>query len=117
MARRIEIITDLYEQAVRGVTGSYESWTAFLRSACRNYKCSFDELLLIHEQRPDATAVLTLEDWNRIFGRWVNRGATSIAVFDKKAENKTLLKHYFDISDTHETQRSGDGSEIRKCSN
>lgn len=106
MARRIDTVTGLYEQAVQGVTGSYESWTAFLCSACRNYKCSFDELLLIHEQRPDATAVLTLEDWNDVFGRWVNRGATSIAVFDKEAGNKTVLKHYFDISDTHKTPRS-----------
>lgn len=106
MARRIETITELYEQAVRKVTESPESWTDFLCSACRNYKCTFDELLLIHEQRPDATAVLTIEDWNNIFGRWVNRGATSIAVFDRQSGNKTDLKHYFDISDTHKTQRA-----------
>ena len=106
MARRIETITELYEQAVRKVTESPESWTDFLCSACRNYKCTFDELLLIHEQRPDATAVLTIEDWNNIFGRWVNRGATSIAVFDRQSGNKPDLKHYFDISDTHKTQRA-----------
>jgi len=84
---------------VQSVTGSYQSWTSFLRAACYNYKCPFDEQLLIYAQRPDATAVLEMERWNRQFGRWVNRGAKSIAVFGDDGQN--CLKLYFDVSDTH----------------
>ena len=84
---------------MQSVTGSYQSWTGFLRAACYNYKCPFDEQLLIYAQRPDATAVLEMERWNRQFGRWVNRGAKSIAVFGDDGQN--CLKLYFDVSDTH----------------
>lgn len=104
MARKYELITGLYEQTIREVSSRPASWTAFLRSACRNYRLPFDELLLIYAQRPDATAVLPIEGeegWNKRFGRWVNRGATGIAVFDRQYTNGTRLKYYFDISDTH----------------
>jgi putative helicase len=84
---------------VQSVTGSYQSWTGFLRAACYNYKCPFDDQILIYAQRPDATAVLEMERWNRQFGRWVNRGAKSIAVFGDDGQN--CLKLYFDVSDTH----------------
>jgi hypothetical protein len=97
-------ITALYEATVTDVTASPAAWAAFLRSACRNYKCRFDEQLLIYAQRPDATAVLEIEKWNRQFGRWVNRGAKGIAVFDDSG--KSRLKHYFDVSDTHESRTS-----------
>ena len=76
-------------------------WQAFLTTACRNYKLSFDEQLLVYAQRPDAIAVLEIERWNKQFGRWVNRGATGIAVFDGETKGRTRLKYYFDISDTH----------------
>ena len=76
-----------------------------MRAACYNYKCPFDEQVLIYAQRPDATAVLELEKWNRQFGRWVNAGATGIAVIDE-ARGKGRLKHYFDITDTHTTPAS-----------
>ena len=84
---------------MQSVTGSYQSWTGFLRAACYNYKCPFDDQILIYAQRPDATAVLEMERWNRQFGRWVNRGAKSIAVFGDDGQN--CLKLYFDVSDTH----------------
>ena len=77
MPTKFQLITELYDQTVQSVTGSYQSWTGFLRAACYNYKCPFDEQLLIYAQRPDATAVLEMERWNRQFGRWVNRGAKS----------------------------------------
>ena len=96
---KFQLITELYDQTVQNVTRSYESWTGFLRAACYNYKCSFDEQILIYAQRPDATAVLEMERWNRRFGRWVNRGAKSIAVFSDDGQN--CLKLYFDVSDTH----------------
>ena len=99
MPTKFQLIIELYDQTVQSVTGSYQSWTGFLRAACYNYKCPFDEQLLIYAQRPDATAVLEMERWNRQFGRWVNRGAKSIAVFGDDGQN--CLKLYFDVSDTH----------------
>ncbi len=99
--KRFDVITELYAEAVKEVTATPENWMAFLSSACRNYRLPFDEQLLVHVQRPDATAVLQMEDWNRKFGRWVKRDSKGIAVIDKGA--KTMrLKHYFDISDTQE---------------
>lgn len=99
--KRFDIITELYAEAVKEVAATPENWMAFLNSACRNYRLPFDEQLLVHVQRPDATAVLQMEDWNRKFGRWVKRDSKGIVVIDKNA--KTMrLKHYFDISDTQE---------------
>ena len=105
MASKFQFITELYSRTLIRLTGDYESWTGFLRSACYNYKCPFDEQVLIYAQRPDATAVLELEKWNRQFGRWVNAGATGIAVMDE-AHGKGWLRHYFDITDTHATRIS-----------
>ena len=102
MASKFQFITELYSRTLARLTGDYESWTGFLRSACYNYKCPFDEQVLIYAQRPNATAVLELEKWNRQFGRWVNAGATGIAVMDE-VHGKGRLKHYFDITDTHTT--------------
>ena len=105
MASKFQFITELYRATLAELTGDYESWTGFLRVACYNYKCPFDEQVLIYAQRPNATAVLELERWNRQFGRWVNAGATGIAVIDE-AHGKGWLKHYFDIMDTHATRIS-----------
>ena len=102
MPTKFQFITELYDQTVRSVTSSYKNWTGFLRAACYNYKCPFDEQILIYAQRPDATAVLEMERWNRQFGRWVNRGSKSIAVFGDDGQH--LLKLYFDVSDTHESR-------------
>ena len=101
MAIRYKALTELYLETQRSVTAP-DQWRAFLASACRNYRLSFDEQLLVYAQRPDATAVLEIERWNRQFGRWVNRGANGIAVFDGEHNGKSRLKYYFDISDTHE---------------
>jgi len=101
MAIRYKALTELYQETQRSVTAP-DQWRAFLASACRNYRLSFDEQLLVYAQRPDATAVLEIERWNRQFGRWVNRGANGIAVFDGEHNGKPRLKYYFDISDTHE---------------
>lgn len=104
MPTKFQFITELYDQTVQSVTGSYQSWTGFLRAACYNYKCPFDDQILIYAQRPDATAVLEMERWNRQFGRWVNRGAKSIAVFGDDGQN--CLKLYFDVSNTHASRFS-----------
>lgn len=106
MSRKFDLISELYDRTCKMVVSSPKNWEAFLSSACRNYKLRFDEQLLIFAQRPDATAVLEIERWNSSFGRWVNRGATGIAVFDDAARSTQRLIHYFDISDTHESRYS-----------
>lgn len=103
MAIRYKALTELYQETQRSVTAP-DQWRAFLASACRNYRLSFDEQLLVYAQRPDATAVLEIERWNRQFGRWINRGANGIAVFDGEHNGRPRLKYYFDISDTHEAR-------------
>ena len=104
MADKFQNITELYESTAKAATATPSSWRAFLTFACRNYRLPFDEQLLIYAQRPDATAVLELDRWNQRFGRWVNRGAKGIAVFDREHPNR--LRYYFDVADTHETRMS-----------
>lgn len=106
MARKYDLISELYNRTCKTVVSSPKSWQDFLTSACRNYKLRFDEQLLVFAQRPDATAVLEIERWNGAFGRWVNKGATGIAVFDDVSRSRQRLIHYFDISDTHESRYS-----------
>lgn len=106
MARKYDLITELYDRTCKTVVRNPQNWEAFLRSACRNFKLRFDEQLLIYAQRPDATAVLEIERWNGSFGRWVNRGARGIAVFEDADRSRQRLTHYFDISDTHESRYS-----------
>lgn len=106
MARKYDLISELYSRTCKTVVMYPQNWEAFLRSACRNFKLRFDEQLLVYAQRPDATAVLEIERWNGSFGRWVNRGAHGIAVFEDADRSKQRLIHYFDISDTHESRYS-----------
>ena len=101
MVKKFDVITKLYEEATQEVTESPKKWIAFLQSASKNYRLPFDEQLLIHVQRPEATAVLPMEKWNEKFGRWVKRDSKGIAVFDKSSD-RLKLKYYFDVSDTRE---------------
>ena len=106
MARKYDLISEMYRRTAHAVVSDVQNWQAFLRCACRNYRLRFDEQLLIYAQRPDATAVLEIERWNDKFGRWVNRGAKGIAVFEDAERSRQRLIHYFDISDTHESRYS-----------
>ena len=106
MARKYELITDLYYQTINEVSENADSWKSFLKTAGRNFRLRFDEQILIYAQRPDAIAVLEIEKWNNRFGRWVNKGAKGIAVFADEDRLKQRLTHYFDISDTHESRYS-----------
>ena len=103
MANKYQLITELYRTTLLSVTETPQTWKAFLRSACNNYKCPFDEQVLIYAQKPEATAVLEIEKWNTLFGRWVNKGATGIAVFEER-NGRSGLKYYFDVADTHESR-------------
>lgn len=104
MPNKFELITKLYYEICKDVVRSPQEWQRFLASACRNYRLRFDEQLLIYAQRPDATAVLEFDKWNKRFNRRINRNAKGISVFE--TVEKTKLKHYFDISDTKETETS-----------
>ena len=106
MARKYELITDLYYQTINEVSENADSWQSFLKTAGRNFRLRFDEQILIYAQRPDAIAVLEIEKWNNRFGRWVNKGAKGIAVFADEDRMTQRLSHYFDISDTHESRYS-----------
>ena len=101
MAAKYQLITELYHRTAKMVCRNPQAWQNFLSSACRNYKCRFDQQLLIYAQKPDAVAVAEIEVWNKQFRRWVNKNSRGIAVFDPKGRRNTL-KYYFDISDTHE---------------
>lgn len=82
-----------------------EVWPRFLKTACYNFRLSFDKQVLLFAQRPDANAVLPIEGrqgWNQRFGRWVNRGSKGIAILDSDSNGQARIKYYFDIADTHE---------------
>lgn len=104
--RKFEIISEMFDRVSLEVTASSDNWRSFLHSACRNFKLRYDEQILVYAQKPDAIAVLPIERWNRTFGRWVNRGAKGIAVFEMLGGDSQRLVHYFDISDTHESENS-----------
>lgn len=104
MPNKFELITKAYSNGCADVIRSPQNWCEFLSSACYNYRLRFDEQLLIFLQRPDATAVLEFEKWNKRFDRKINRNAKGIAVFADV--ERTKIKHYFDISDTNENEFS-----------
>ena len=101
MARKYDLISELYDRTCASVSENPLNWQGLLRTASYNFRLRFDEQLLLYAQRPDATAVLPIERWNGSFGRWVNRGAKGIAVFEDENRQRQRLTHYFDISDTH----------------
>lgn len=106
MATRFELISALYDDVSKDVIRSPSNWQEFLKSSCNNYGLPFSEQLLVYAQKPDAVAVLPMASWNRKFGRWVNKGAKGIALFDVSNQNYPRLKYVFDVSDTHESEQA-----------
>ncbi len=106
MATRFELISALYDDVSKDVVRSPSNWQEFLKSSCNNYGLPFSEQLLVYAQKPDAVAVLPMASWNRKFGRWVNKGAKGIALFDVSNQNYPRLKYVFDVSDTHEGEQA-----------
>ena len=106
MATRFELISALYDDVSKDVIRSPSNWQEFLKSSCNNYGLPFSEQLLVYAQKPDAVAVLPMASWNRKFGRWVNKGAKGIALFDVSNQNYPRLKYVFDVSDTHEGEQA-----------
>ena len=93
-------IRGLAEYEAKAVTSSPRDWMGYLDTAAKLYRYSFPDTLLIHAQRPDATACASLELWNGKMNRWVNRGAKGIALIDDTGPTRRL-RYVFDISDTH----------------
>ena len=100
MASKLQIITAMFNDEVGKVTNSLDNWTSFLRTASNNFKYNFVEQMLIYAQRPDATACAEIGFWNDKMHRWVNRGATGIALFDYSGSYQKL-RYVFDVSDTN----------------
>ena len=97
---QINDIRELAQQNARYVSNSPQDWMSYLDVAARLYRYSFTDALLIHAQRPDATACAEMELWNQKMSRWVNRGAKGIALLDDTGP-RTKLRYVFDIADTH----------------
>ena len=101
MASKYDMITQLYESTIFSVAKNPDNWMSFLAEVSPHYKYQFDEQILIYAQRPDARACADIDTWNKKVGRWVNRGAKGIALFNE--DNSFMkLKYVFDVSDTHD---------------
>ena len=97
--------TKLYEQTLKDISKNEFTWKQFLTSSCKNYRLSFDDMVMIYAQRPDAIAVLEMEDWNKKYGLWIKPKSKGIAVFDPHHDGYARLRYYFDISDTRKTNK------------
>lgn len=97
--------TKLYEQTLKDISKNEFTWKQFLTSSCKNYRLSFDDMVMIYAQRPYAIAVLEMEDWNKKYGLWIKPKSKGIAVFDPHHDGYARLRYYFDISDTRKTNK------------
>ena len=97
---RLQEIRGLAEYTAKDVSSSPKDWMKYLDTAAKLYRYPFSDTLLIHAQRPDATACVSLEAWNQRMGRWINRGAKGIALIDDTGPRRQL-RYVFDVSDTH----------------
>ena len=100
MANKYQLINEMASETLKEITQNGESWIKFLNTASSNYKYSFNEQVLIYAQKPNATACADIETWNKKLRRWVNKGAKGIALLSIE-NGRNVLRHVFDISDTH----------------
>ena len=99
MPSKLQTYMQMADEAQRQITGSYRGWTGFLTTAARLYKYPYAEQVMIHAQRPDATACAEYDFWNQRMGRYVRRGSKGIALIDSSGE-RPRLRYVFDVSDT-----------------
>ncbi len=105
MASKLQEYRRMSEEAQRQLTGSLERWQSFLKTASRLYKYPYHEQVMIHAQRPDATACAEYDVWNNTMGRFVRRGSKGIALIDTRGD-RDRLRYVFDVSDTGERAHS-----------
>ena len=100
MPNKYQLVNEMANETLKEITQSGENWVKFLKTASNNYKYSFNEQVLIYAQKPNATACADIETWNNRLKRWVNKGAKGIALISIE-NGRSVLRHVFDISDTH----------------
>ena len=105
MATKIEYYSQMAKDTAVDITGSHQKWLSFLDTASRIYKYPYHEQILIHAQRPEATACASYEVWNKYMGRYILRGSQGIALLDTSGESMKI-KYVFDIADTGTTEHS-----------
>ena len=105
MPNKIQEFSQLAERAAMELTGSHQSWLSFLQTASRLYKYPYNEQLMIHAQRPDATACADFDTWNQRMGRYVRKGSHGIGLIDASGDTPKM-KYVFDVSDTVESDRA-----------
>lgn len=108
MANKYQLVNEMANETIKYISQSSENWIEFLNTASNNYKYSFSEQVLIYAQKANATACADIETWNKRLKRWVNKGAKGIALLSIE-NGRSVLRHVFDISDTH----SGIGQELK----
>lgn len=108
MPNKYQLTSEMANETLKEISQSSENWVKFLDTASNNYKYSFNEQVLIYAQKPNATACADIETWNKKLKRWVNKGAKGITLISIE-NGRNLLRHVFDISDTH----SGIGQELK----
>ena len=107
MANKLYAMEQLTEEVAKDVAASPQEWMRFLNTASRLYKYTFPEQLLIYAQRPEATAVASMEIWNQKMYRWIKKGSKGIALIDNTSEPKTKLRYVFDVQDTYKVRNLG----------
>ena len=100
MPSKYQLVNEMANDTLKEITSNSENWIKFLQTASNNYKYSFNEQVLIYAQKPNATACANIETWNKRLKRWVNKGAKGIALISIE-NGRNVLRHVFDISDTH----------------
>ena len=107
MANKLYAMEQLTEEVAKDVAASPQEWMRFLNTASRLYKYTFPEQLLIYAQRPEATAVASMEIWNQKMYRWIKKGSKGIALIDNTSGSKTKLRYVFDVQDTYKVRNLG----------
>ena len=97
----------LTDEVAKGIAASPQEWMQFLNTASRLYRYTFPEQLLIYAQRPEATAVASMEIWNQKMYRWIKKGSKGIALIDNTSGPKTKLRYVFDVQDTYKVRNLG----------
>ena len=107
MANKLYAMEQLTEEVAKDIAASPQEWMRFLNTASRLYKYTFPEQLLIYAQRPEATAVASMEIWNQKMYRWIKKGSKGIALIDNTSGPKTKLRYVFDVQDTYKVRNLG----------
>ncbi len=107
MANKLYAMEQLTEEVAKDVAASPQEWMRFLNTASRLYKYTFPEQLLIYAQRPEASAVASMEIWNQKMYRWIKKGSKGIALIDNTSGPKTKLRYVFDVQDTYKVRNLG----------